>query len=783
MNNKPSNRPAPQGEEPKGNTAAAVGIKSAKIAFFTVKKVITTALTLIATVVMMGIITGCIVGCVLTVYVLQGIGSEEPINLDNYKLGYTSIIYAYDKSGQPYELQRLYNPDNNRIWVDYDQISTYVIDALVATEDKRFYEHQGVDWIRTAGAGLSLFGLADSGGGGSTIHQQLIKNITGDDDIRIDRKVQEIFRALRLAKDYSREQVLETYLNVVPFGAGTNGIESAAKTYFNKSAKDLSLPEAAAIVGITKYPGAYNPLLYPDANKKRQEDVLTFMWKQSYITEKEYEDALVAPLNFYRKTQDEGNKISQSYFIDHVVFSIIDEFMDKYDMTWQEAKTELYEGGYRIYTTVDMDIQNHLEEFYSTYKNFPEIAKEEYPQSACVITDLNGKILGLVGGIGEKEGALVFNRATMAKRQPGSTFKPIGPYALGIEYNRVTWSTIIEDSPINPEDPQSAWYPKNYYQSYRGNMTVRTALASSVNTVAVKTAQIVGVRQIFDFLHNDLGLTSLVEFRDGYSDVDIAPMALGGVTDGITPLEMAGAYQMIGNGGYYTKPYAYTKVENSEGRIILEADTVPRRVIGEDTSVVLNKLLQEVVYGDGGTGTRAAIPNMPTAGKTGTSNSDVDQWFIGMTPYYLCQVWLGYDTPKTYDRYGNEVVNSVLYNPWPYPTPPLFNLIMAPLHEDLEAKSFLESENVTQQRYCTVTGNLAGPDCPSAAGWYKTSRIPTACNGVHIDPNAKKEEETSGTGSGTGTESETQTTPEAPVVSANPSGDGADGDVNPAPAA
>lgn len=703
-----------------------------------VGRVFKTIGSLLLSIMMVGIVTGCIVGSVLTVYVLQEMGSQPTIDLDEVQLGYTSFIYVTDPvSGEDKELQRLYSSDNNRIWVSYDEISESTKQALVAIEDKRFWTHDGVDWYRTVGAFLSLFNVSDARGGGSTIHQQLVKNITQDDDYRIDRKVREIFRALNLGKRYTHERVLETYLNVASFGAGTNGIESAANTYFGKSAKDLTLAESAAIVGITSYPSKYNPFLNPEANKERQLHVLSEMYKQGMITEEEYEAAKIEPLNFVEYQEQTVTGEIQSYFVDYVIEEVLSDLMETRGISRTDAFKELYTGGYNVYITVDERIQSSMENYYSSNDNFPSISKERYPQSAATILDpYTGEVKGIVGGIGKKTGNLVFNRATMAQRQPGSSIKPIGPYSQAIEYDRITWSTIIDDSPLNPEEPASSWYPTNYYNSYRGPMTVTYAISMSVNTVAMKVAKIVTPESIFEFLHDDLHMTSLLDSDGaGNSDINLAPMSLGALTYGVTPLEMAGAYQMFVNGGYYIPPHGYTRVTDSSGRTVLEADATPRRVLSEDTSVIMNKLLQQVT--SVGTGTQAKISNMPTGGKTGTTDKDVDQWFVGFTPYYVCQVWLGYDQPKTYDSNGNYVTNSVSYSGYSYPPPILFHDLMEPIHDGtvtgtpLEAKAFLESDQVVSLKYCTATGQLATANCPSAVGWYKESFTPGTCSGNH----------------------------------------------------
>lgn len=745
-----------------------------------VRSVLRTIGSSLATLVMVGIITGCIVASVLTVYILQSIGSEEPVSLDSIDLGYTSIIIAYDKNGEEIELARLYDPENNRIPIDFEDITQYTKDAIVSIEDKRFYDHNGVDWIRTTGAFINMFvPIYPNQAGGSTIHQQLIKNITGDDDIRIDRKVREIFRALNLAQNYSTDQVLEAYLNVVPFGAGTSGIQAAANVYFNKDAKDLTLAESASIVGITQKPTAYNPLLYPEENKKRQKMVLGAMLEQERITQAEYDEAINEPLHFEQNVTVETQLEPNSYFVDHVIESVITDLMKEKNLTRDQAGRELFLGGYRIYTTVDMEIQEHLEEFYSNVENFPPVvvgANDEYPQSNAVVMDHHGKILGLVGGRGTKTESRSFNRATMAKRQPGSTFKPIGPYALALEYNMITPSTIIEDSPVTSEDSPDGVWPRNYYGGYVGPVTVERAITNSINTVAVKVGTQVTPQSLFDFYYYDLEMTNLVD----PTDIAIAPMALGAVTDGVTTLELVSAYQILANGGTYTAPYAYTKVEDSNGRVVLKANMTPRRVLSEDTAVLLNKLTQQVVLV--GTGSQAQIPNMPTGGKTGTSDDDIDQWFIGFTPYYVGGVWLGYDKPNTFDKYGNWVKNSVHYLPfYQYPPPILFRDVMAPIHENLPAAQFVDSPDVITQTYCVITGDLVGPNCEqTATTWYKASYLPSVCRGDHAtkdDDKDKTDDESNDDKTNDSSSATSAPTPrEAPITT--PGGDAVDGNIN-----
>jgi penicillin-binding protein 1A len=481
----------------------------------------------------------------------------------------------------------------------------------------------------------------------------------------------------------------------------------------------------------------------PEQNKARQEHVLYEMLQQGYITEAEHDRAVAETLNFKRQEYTESVFGIQSWFVDHVIESVISDFMTRRGWDRAYAERQLFSGGYHIYTTIDIDIQAHLDELYSTNANFPTILNEEYPQSAAIVTDLNGRILGLVGGIGEKTGNRMFNRATMATRHPGSAIKPIGAYATAFEYNMIHWSMLVDDFPLNPDDPREEWYPVNYNRLYLRMITVDEAMQRSTNTVAMKIGQLMTWRTVFDFMHDDLQMRNLVERRvmpNGrvFSDIDPAPMTMGALTRGVSPLEMVGAYQMFANGGTFTRPYAYTEVHDSDGRVILRADTQHRRVLSPDTAYVMNKLMQRVVNGPLGTGGRARLDNMPTAGKTGTSDNDVNQWFIGFTPYMVGAVWLGYDQEQTFDRHGNQVPNSINYNTRMYPYPPLelFRRVMGPIHEELAHIPFATNDElVISREYCTLSGRLAGPNCyHTASGWYKVSFQPPVCNGRYLTP-------------------------------------------------
>jgi len=704
-----------------------------------IKNMLVTVGRAIAAFVMVCIITGCIVACVVAVYILQIISADHSIDLEVVRMGYTSLILAEDSEGNEVVLARLHFGGEDRTWVDYEDISPWVMQAAVAIEDRRFWDHGGVDWRRTFGAFLGLFMPMEGTitGGGSTITQQVVKNVTGDSEVRVDRKVQEIFRALDLSTRYSREDILEAYLNLIPLGNGTNGIQAAAHFYFGIDANELSIAQSAALVGITQFPGRYNPYTNPEAHRARMDHVLWEMHDQGMITTQQYREAMDEPLIFRDHESEARPPISPtSYFVDHVINEAIAEFMRHDGLTRAQANNRLLSGGYRIHTTVDLEMQAFLEEFFLSPERFPPVVTRgnEYPQSATVILDPQGRILATVGGIGEKTGQRTFNRATMSRRHPGSAIKPIGPYAVGIDRGTIHWSSIIDDGPLT--GTPGGWTPVNWYGYFMGPITVDMAMQRSVNTVAAKVAQGLTPEVVFNFMRYELQFTGLTNHyvRDDrvFSDVGLSPMSLGALTHGVSPLEMAAAYKIFVNGGLYIPPHSFTHIEDAAGNLAIQRNITPRQVIKEESAVVMNRLLQRAVTGPRGTGGQARLAGgMPTAGKTGTSQNSVDQWFVGFTPYYIAPAWLGFDrvVRVIVDDNGRrrEVPNEIGFA-GSYPPPVLWRSFMQPLHEGLPVIPFMDSPNVVSMVYCAVSGDLATEYCThTGSGWYKRSRIPGHC--------------------------------------------------------
>lgn len=676
----------------------------------------------IVTVLSVIIISGCIIGCVLATVVLGMVNEADDIDLDALELSYTSIIYTKDsETGSYVEDTKLYGEKGKLIWADYDEMPSYLIDATVAAEDKRFWQHQGVDFTRTIYATV-MFLTGNTDGGGSTITQQLIKNVTGHDEVRIDRKVKEIFNALALEKKYSKEQIIEAYLNVITFGYNTYGIQAAANMYFDKDVSELSLQECVALISITNNPSVYELFGHEENNAGRREYIFGEMEKLGYITDSEC-SALIATPIVTSKGQTSGTASTskyQSWFIDYVIEDVISGLMDEYGWDYSTAETNLYNGGYRIYATVDNRVQSIVESYYEDPDNFPQMRNEVQPDSAFVVLNYDGEVVAIVGGKGEKAGSRLYNIASDGRRHVGSAIKPISSYALAIENDLITFSTVVVDEPVYTAEDEgfdSDW-PVNYYGSYLGNVTVEYAVQRSINTIPVKLVTLLTPRTVFDFLTQKLHITTLVD-SGTVNDVAVAPMALGSLTVGISPLELAGAYQMIGNGGLYIKPHSYTEVLDSDGAVVLKAQTSPERVVTAETATILNKLCQRVVSGPHGTGTAANLSSLgvTVAGKTGSASDNTDLWFVGMTPKYLGVVWLGYA----------ESMQEIKYNT--YPTPIIWKGVMSQVVKGQDnSETFPVSSNVVSATYCTVSGDLATEYCTSTAtGWYKKDNMPGYC--------------------------------------------------------
>jgi penicillin-binding protein 1A len=660
------------------------------------------------------VITGSIVIGALTIYV-EKVYNPSSLDLNSAKLDYTSIIYATDSTiGKTVELQRIYR-NENRIWVNLDVIPNNLKWAFICTEDQRFYEHGGVDWKRTISAFANMFfHFYSTNQGGSSITQQLVKNITGNDAKKITRKMQEILIALDTAKVYTKNQILECYLNTIPLGESCYGVQTAAYTYFGKDVSKLDLAQCATLACIINATTYYDPLKYPEHTKARVKYVLDNMQSQGKITKSQYDAAIKenATMVYNTKPVTVKKQASQSYFVDQVITDVTNDLMSQKGYTKAEAQNLIFSQGLKIYSTEDTQIQSIMNSVYTDNKNFPKLAGDAQPQSAMIMVDYTGKIVGIEGGRGQKTGNMLLNRATQSKRQPGSSIKPLATYGPAIDWNLITYSTIFSDSP--PTTKNGIPWPNDDNGSYSGaNVPVVYAISQSINTIAVRIMQLVTPQKSYNFLTQKLGFTSLVP-----QDATLA-LAIGAETDGVTEREMAGGYEIFGDGGKFIKPYTYTEVKDNNGSILLQNKGVPVQVIGNDTAFIMNQLLQSVVQT--GTGTPAKLLNMTVAGKTGTTSDNKDRWFVGLTPYYVGVTWFGYDLPK-------EIVMSGT-NPALAAWKSVMAQVVATKIATQPNKAFPTSNNVVQKTYSLTNGNIVTSNDPGTAlGWYKKDNIPPLDN-------------------------------------------------------
>lgn len=660
---------------------------------------------------------------VISIYGYSFVHGDPVFNLteEKYSQNQTSFIYGYDSEGNEVELTRLHG-EENRIWVDLENMSPHMKDAFIAIEDERFMKHHGVDWIRTIGV---IVKPSNHGQGGSTITQQLIKNLTDEKDVTIERKFNEILSALNLEKNYSKDEIIEAYLNTIYLSEGCYGVKTAAETYFGKDVADLNIAECASIAAITQYPSRFDPLRHPDNNRDRQLTILDRMLKQGFITQEEYDEAVAYEMVFTNSENYQGSQVSDSnsgsnenkidsYYVDYVIKTVQDD-LQKMGYTERKARSLLYGGGLKIYTAMDPDVQAALEDVYENYRRMPD----ETVQGAMVVMNYEGRVLGLVGGTGEYSGSLELNRAFQSRRQPGSSIKPLSIYAPAFEKSLnddsvdIYWSTLIEDRPLMEVDGRM--WPTNEGGGYSGRrVTIQYGIANSLNTVAARTLDMIGVDYAYDFLQNRFHISSL-----SAADCDFAPMATGSFTEGVTVLDMTAAYAAMGNGGVYYQPYCYYKIEDSQGNVLIETDASKNKeqVLSESTGWLMNKILQTVMTS--GTGRNYKISGVECFGKTGTTTDSKDRWFVGGTPEYVAAVWYGYDMPK-------EIVYRLSSNP----SGTIWETVMNNIY-DAKGKNvteFPEYDGIVQRSYDSSTGLLTSYSSGNT-GWYDVNNLPGYTSG------------------------------------------------------
>ena len=603
--------------------------------------------------------------------------------IKNLELDMTSIIYVKNSNDEWEEYHRLHG-DENRIWAPIEKMPKNLQNAFIAIEDERFESHSGVDWKRTFSAvGNELFKFSATEFGGSSITQQLIKNITSDKKRDYTRKVREIARALYVETQLSKTDILEAYLNTIALGNGICGVQVAANYYFNKNVEDLTLLECASIAAITKNPTKYNPISNMDENKRRRNTVLLKMLELGLVEKKDFNEVYNQDIVIDNTQKENFEEEINNYFVDTLIEQVTADLAEKYNCEEGIASQMLYSGGYKIYATIDTDIQTLLEKTYlDKTKYFGEYktvdGTKEYVQSAMTILDYSGHIVGIVGGTGEKTVNRSLNRAYTVPRQPGSTMKPLGVYTLAIEKDILNYTSIVEDAPVKNYYPTGKPGPREWFGGYKGDVPLNYALRKSMNAVPVKLLkEKIGIDTSYEFLTQKLHFKHLIK-----EDKNLSSLALGGCHHGITPTESAAAFSIFGNGGVYHKPTTYYKVEKTNGEVVLEHNEKGEQVISSATATIMNHMLREVVYQSEGTARTVAGFNykMKAYAKTGTTSDTKDAWLVGGTPYYIGAVWYGFD-------HNHQVSNNnMAKNIW--------RDVMKEIHKDLEKKEFIDSEDV-----------------------------------------------------------------------------------------
>ncbi len=632
-------------------------------------------------------LTFIIVGSNVLTYATDFIDGGIVLNLDDYKdnQNQTSIMYAYDSNDNVIELARLHG-EENRIWVDYDEMPKELLWAFVCLEDKRFYEHSGVDWIRTIGV---LVKPEYKGQGGSTITQQLIKNLTDDNEATFNRKFGEILRALNLEKNYSKKEILEAYLNTVSLGAGCYGVKTAAETYFGKEVSELTLLECATLAGITQAPYSQNPYADYEECMDRKNTCLWYMYDEGKISEKQYKkyknkNTKVLEKGSGTSSNNTSNKDDSeilSWYEEYVIDQVIKDLQTEYEYDYNEAWRKVYYGGLKIYAAVDLRAQEIVEDSYENRKGFPYSHKDKngnLPDSSIVIMDYEGRIVALAGGTGAKTANRGYNRATdvRAKRQPGSSIKPLSVYAPGVDLGVITASSAILEEAI---EVRGEPWPRNFNGDHGSGeyITVEEALVRSLNTVPARILkESIGIAPAIKYCNERFHLNL------SKGDEDLSPLAVGGTNTGVTTLEMAAAFATFGNGGRYFEPYSYYKVTDRKGNVLLDRTAEqPEQAIKDSTAQSLLGMMTKAVTQSNGTGYGSKISGFQTFAKTGTTSDNCDKWYCGGTPYYVAAVWYGFNERADL-RTGTS-----------NPSKNIFRHIFSQIHQGLPSKSFTDTEN------------------------------------------------------------------------------------------
>ncbi len=753
-------KPKPVRQEWKPHWSIQI-LQSVWLAVFTVAKI---AVGAAATVAIICVLCLLVFAGTLGDYLQQDvIPMAEGMNIEEFGLELKSTMYYTDSNGNIKELQVLHSAIN-REWASLDEIPADLVNATIAIEDKRFYEHQGVDWVTTIKACAGMF-LGGGDAGGSTITQQLIKNLTGENSFTVQRKVLEWFRAASVEKRYDKDDILELYLNRIYLGQGCYGVRSAAEVYFGKEVEMLTTAECASLISITNNPSLFDPygkefnyrhgnlevqlLSGAERNRLRQVDTLWEMRNQGLIDEDVYQAALTQEMVFKNGIADEDRLAScaslecgyrglvrtfkkdggtyycpecntkteidlsasqnvYSWFVDTVYEDVAKMLAEKDGVEWNDLAKKTYkkyisQAGLNIYTTLDMDVQNQVDKIYTNLDEIPTARSAQQLESAIVVIDnRTGFIVAMAGAVGEKTVHDAFNIATEAKLQTGSSIKPLTVYAPAFELGVITPASVATDLPLYTEPTA---FPLNDNRKYSYSRTIYSAVTSSVNAVAADVVREITPEYSFNFAKHRFGLSGLLEEYPGWngttmSDIGYAPLALGAQTLGISVRDMASAFATFANKGVYREGLTFTKVYDSEGNLILDNTQDTRQILSQKSVDYMNYCLQNAV--NSGTGTAAHIKGQNVAGKTGTTGDNKDRWFCGFTGYYTAAVWCGYRIPEVIHLTGSVRTN---------PAARLFKKVMEPLHKGLPSVKLYDSSKMTTVEVCLDSGLKATDAC------------------------------------------------------------------------
>ena len=621
--------------------------------------------------------------------------------------------FYYDGSGGGGENINTYIPvkfaemvgTSKKNWVLYDDVSDNVKNAFVAVEDRSFFEHSGINIKRTLLAVINYIFNQSSDFGGSTITQQVVKNISGDSEKSVKRKAIELFRAINLELNHTKEEIFEVYLNIVPMGSGMIGVGVASEKYFGKQASELTVSEAATLVGITNSPEKYSPIKNPDECIKKRNSVLLCMKEMNFITDEEYEKGINAELNI-RKSECLDSE-SNSWFVESVCDELCSDLMEKFGYSYNVARLVVSNGALSVYTTLDFEVQEKLEEYFENKNDFPKEIEEGLKFSMVIVDSRTASLKGIVGDVGKKRSARILNYATVC-RAPGSTLKPLALYAPLIDSGEITWSTIFDDAPVTEyenSDGENVEFPKNSPAVYEGPITVSEALAKSKNTVAVRLYNILGADNIYNNLVRNYKFESIIEREVNtcghvLTDKAASPLALGQLTRGIPLKTLVEAYTVFPNEGKLCDAKSYIAVYDFQGNELLRKNTSERRVISVESARIMNQLLSGVV--DNGTASKITLNELvDTAGKTGTSGGNKDKLFVGYTPYYTAGIWCGY---ADYSKAVLNISKSHLQ---------IWDEVMRSLHENItdSGMKHFSVDGIVRSHYCVKSGKLFTPDC------------------------------------------------------------------------